>query len=84
MIALPLFACVFGLVFVDFGIVWRYFAWTNQTLATFTLWAGTIWLYKNCKYKYGWLIAAIPAVFMTVVCISYILVAPEGFHLHLW
>ncbi len=83
-IALPLFLCVFGMVFVDFGVVWRYFAWTNQTLACFTLWAGTVWLYKNSKYKYGWLMAAIPAAYMTVVCISYILVAPEGFNLHLW
>lgn len=84
MIAVPLFLCVFGMVFVDFDVVWRYFAWTNQTLACFTLWAGTRWLYKNSKYKYGYLIAAIPAVFMTVVCISYILIAPEGFNLHLW
>ena len=86
MIAFPLFLCVFGMVFVDFNIVWRYFAWTNQTLAVFTLWAGTVWLYKyrREKYPYGWLIAAIPAAFMTVVCISYILIAPEGFHLHLW
>jgi carbon starvation protein CstA len=86
MIAFPLFLCVFGMVFVDFNIVLRYFAWTNQTLATFTLWAGTVWHYKyrRDKYPYGWLIAAIPAAFMTVVCISYILIAPEGFHLHLW
>ena len=92
-IALPLFLCVFGMVFVDFAVVWRYFAWTNQTLACFTLWAGTVWLYKKehsegmlqpSEYKYGWLIAAVPALFMTVVCISYILIAPEGFHLHLW
>ena len=85
-IALPLFLCVFGMVFVDFNIVWRYFAWTNQTLATFTLWAGTVWLYKyrRDQYKWGWLIPAIPAIFMTVVCFSYILIAPEGFHLHLW
>lgn len=92
-IAIPLFLCVFGLVFVDFDIVWRYFAWTNQTLACFTLWAGTVWLYKKghpkdglkqSSYKWGWLITAIPAIFMTVVCISYILIAPEGFHLHLW
>lgn len=83
-IALPLFLCVFGMVFVDFGIVWRYFAWTNQTLACFTLWAGTVWLKRNSKYQYGWLMAAIPAIFMTVVCTCYILVAPEGFNLHLW
>lgn len=85
MIALPLFACVFGMVFVDFGVVWRYFAWTNQTLATFTLWAATVWLYKKLRVdslkQYGYLIAMIPALFMTMVCSSYILIAPEGLHL---
>ena len=92
-IALPLFLCVFGMVFVDFNIVWRYFAWTNQTLATFTLWAGTVWLYKKETTKpiansqkpiasrYGYLVAMIPALFMTMVCSSYILIAPEGLHL---
>jgi len=90
MIALPLFLCVFGMVFVDFNIVWRYFAWTNQTLAVFTLWAGTVWLYKKSRitndklqitnYRYGYLIALVPALFMTMVCSSYIFIAPEGFH----
>ena len=96
-IAFPLFLCVFGMVFVDFNIVWRYFAWTNQTLATFTLWAGTVWLYKKLRveslelregeslkvkgYMWGYLIALIPALFMTMVCTSYILIAPEGLHL---
>ena len=83
MIALPLFACVFGMVFVDFNIVWRYFAWTNQTLAVFTLWAGTIFLCKNAQitkhYPYAYLIAFIPALFMTMVSVSYIFIAPEGF-----
>ena len=91
-IALPLFLCVFGMVFVDFNVIWRYFAWTNQTLACFTLWAGAIWLYKKGltptlsqgeggKYRFGYLIALIPAVFMTMVCSSYILIAPEGMKL---
>ena len=89
MIAVPLFLCVFGMVFVDFNIVWRYFAWTNQTLATFTLWAGTVWLYKKhsaishqpSDFRFGYLIALVPALFMTMVCSSYILIAPEGLHL---
>ncbi|MEE0923547.1 MAG: carbon starvation CstA 5TM domain-containing protein, partial [Paludibacteraceae bacterium] len=84
MIAIPLFLCVFGMVFVDFNVVWRYFAWTNQTLAVFTLWAGSIFLYKNSrttnKYPYAYLIALIPALFMTMVSVSYIFIAPEGFH----
>ena len=86
MIALPLFACVFGMVFVDFNIVWRYFAWTNQTLAVFTLWAGTVFLFKQehratdrKPYRFGFMIALIPALFMTMVSISYIFIAPEGF-----
>ncbi len=92
-IAIPLFLCVFGMVFVDFNIVWRYFAWTNQTLAVFTLWAGTIWLYRKShlsqahpskegeRFRKGYLIALLPALFMTMVCSSYIFIAPEGFHL---
>ena len=84
LIAIPLLVCVFGMVFVDFNIVWRYFAWTNQTLAVFTLWAGTIFLYKNAqttkRYPYSYLIALIPALFMTMVSVSYIFIAPEGFH----
>ncbi len=92
MIALPLFACVFGMVFVNFDVVWRYFSWTNQTLAVFTLWAGTVFLFRqehspsNLKpstLKWGYLIALVPALFMTMVSASYILIAPEGFHLPL-
>ncbi len=85
-IALPLFLCVFGMVFVDFDVVWRYFAWTNQTLAVFTLWAGTVFLFKQSVSassplsKYGYLMALVPALFMTMVSVSYILIAPEGFH----
>jgi len=83
MIAIPLFVCVFGMVFVDFDIVWRYFAWTNQTLAVFTLWAGTIFLCKNArtrgKDKFSFVVAMVPALFMTMVSVSYIFIAPEGF-----
>ena len=82
MIALPLFVCVFGMVFVDFNIVWRYFSWTNQTLAAFTLWAGAVFLYKQSRREsWGFLIALLPAVFMTMVSVSYIFLGPEGFHL---
>ena len=78
-IAVPLFLCVFGMVFVDFNIVWRYFAWTNQTLAVFTLWAGTVFLFKKSNYKWGFVLSLVPALFMTMVSVSYIFIAPEGF-----
>jgi len=88
-ISIPLFACVVALLFVNFDSVWRYFSWSNQTLATFALWAGSVFLYDrengankvDSIHKYGYLMALIPAIFMTMVSISYILIAPEGLNL---
>lgn len=61
-----------------FGILWRYFAWCNQALSVFTLWAITVFLLREKKQ---WWVTFIPAVFMTCVCSCYILVAPEGLSL---
>lgn len=61
-----------------FDMIWRYFAWMNQTLAIFTLWALTVYLVKEKKLYW---ITLIPALFMTAVCSSYIFIAPEGFGL---
>lgn len=74
----PLFAISVVLMFVDFQILWRYFAWFNQSLSVLTLWAITVWLAKNRKFFY---VTLIPALWMTMVCTTYILVAPEGFQL---
>jgi carbon starvation protein CstA len=77
-LSLPLFMIAFGLTQMDFGIIWRYFAWSNQTLATVVLWTITAYLiYEN---KAFW-ITMTPAIFMTMVCSTYILIAPEGFQL---
>ncbi|MDR3171034.1 MAG: carbon starvation protein A [Treponema sp.] len=78
LIALPLFAIGIALCFIDFNIIWRYFAWSNQTLATIALWATSAYLAKTGKCYW---MALIPATFMTVVVTSYILIAPEGFKL---
>ena len=80
LLCLPLFAITTALFFIDFGILWRYFAWTNQTLACIMLWAASVWLAK--QHKFYW-IAFLPALFMTVVSVSYILTSPEGFRLSL-
>ena len=53
-------------------------AWSNQVLATIVLWTVTVYLYSEKKLYW---IALIPAVFMTMVVSSYIMVAPEGFTL---
>ena len=75
-IAIPLFAIGTALCFIDFGIIWRYFAWSNQTLATFMLWAAAVYLAQEAKFH--WICSA-PAAFMTSVTVTYILIAPEGF-----
>ncbi len=77
-ISLPLFVVAFLLSQIDFGILWRYFSWSNQALATLVLWAAAAYLAKEGKNPW-W--AMMPALFMTVVSISYLAVAPEGFGL---
>ncbi|HHW01768.1 MAG TPA: carbon starvation protein A [Thermoanaerobacterales bacterium] len=77
-ITIPMFAVGIVLSQIDFNIVWRYFAWSNQTLAMMVLWAGAVYLVRENK---NYWIAAIPATFMTAVSITYIFQAPEGFGL---
>ncbi|MDR2803368.1 MAG: carbon starvation protein A [Treponema sp.] len=83
-VAIPLFAV--GILLVlwsqagteNFSKIWRYFAWSNQTLATIALWAISAYMAKTGKLYW---MSLVPAVFMTVVVTSYIIVAPEGFRL---
>ncbi len=77
-LSLPLFIIAYALTFIDFNIIWRYFAWSNQTLATIVLWTGA--MYMVYIKKSHWFVT-IPATFMTAVSVTYILVAPEGFKL---
>lgn len=79
-ISVPIFALTFGLLQIDFNVLWRYFAWSNQTLSVLTLWACTVYLARHGRI---YAITLIPALFMTVVCTSYLIVAPspEGFGL---
>jgi len=80
-ICIPLFIVAIGILLYSlkdkdgFDMIWRYFAWTNQTLAVFTLWALTVFLARSKKL---YIITLIPALFMTAVCSTYIFVAPEG------
>jgi len=61
-----------------FTTLWRYFAFTNQGIATFALSMETVYLYVHGK-KY--LIALIPGMFYTFVVTSYILHAKIGLNL---
>ncbi len=77
-ISIPIFVVTFLILQMNFEVLWRYFAWSNQTLAVFTLWSVTVYLAR--KNKFYW-ISLVPAIFMTAVSVTYILIAPEGFHL---
>ncbi len=78
MSSLPLLAIGYALTLMDFSALWRYFAWANQSIAAITLWMVTVYLWQENK---NYWVAAVPAMFMTTVSVSYILVAPEGFRL---
>ena len=80
-ITLPLLAVGAVLTQLDFDVLWRYFSWSNQTLAMISLWVATGYLVKEGKYRFGSLLTALPAAFMSAVSMTYILMAPEGFSL---
>lgn len=77
-LTIPLLAVGALLTQVDVTVIWRYFSWSNQTLAMISLWAGAVYLYRN---KLNFYIAMLPATFMSAVSCSYILMAGEGFGL---
>ncbi|MCR4776019.1 MAG: carbon starvation protein A [Saccharofermentans sp.] len=81
LITLPLLGISAVLTQLDFNVLWRYFSWSNQTLAMIALWVSTSYLLKTHKNKLASLITALPATFMTAVSVTYILVAQEGFKL---
>jgi len=77
MISIPLFLIGFLLTQIDFGIIWRYFAWSNQTLATIVLWAISVFLLQEKKLYW---IAFIPALFMTAELQHICFLLPKDLH----
>ncbi|MBR1427791.1 MAG: carbon starvation protein A [Prevotella sp.] len=81
-ICIPLFGLTFLLLYYNienpdgFNIIWSYFGWANQTLAVFMLWAITVYLVRERKPFW---ITMIPAVFMTVVCSSFLMISKNAF-----
>ncbi len=80
LIAIPLFVVCIILTQIDFDIIWRYFAWSNQTLATIFLWTASVYLLKSKK---NYWITLLPATFMSYIVVSYIMQAPEGLKLNM-
>ena len=77
-LAVPLFLISFGLTFIDFSLIWRYFAWSQLIVATIVLFSASAYLMKKEKQ---YIIALAPAVVCTLITFAYILQAPEGLRL---
>ena len=60
--------------FLSYQVIWRYFSWSNQTLAMIVLWAGAMYLLQEKK---NYWIGVVPAVFMSAVSSTYFMMAPE-------
>ena len=86
MVGIPLFVAASALLWFNvanadgFNIIWRYFGWANQTLATFARWTATVYLVKNKKGAW-YLLTLLPAAFMSAVCLTFICIDKTGFHL---
>ena len=63
-----------ALGFINYTVIWRYFSWTNQTLAMIVLWAASMYLFQEKK---NYWITAVPATFMSAVSSTYFILAPE-------
>ncbi|WP_028828544.1 carbon starvation CstA family protein [Proteocatella sphenisci] len=61
-----------------FNILWRYFAWSNQTIAVFAFSMITIYLIKNSK---NYFVSLLPGMFYMFIISSYILNAQIGLRL---
>ena len=83
LVALPVFVLAAALLVFSlanptgFDYIWRYFAWSNQVLAMVTLWAITVFLSRHLPGKMWYWITLIPALFMSMVTISFLLVAQK-------
>ena len=65
----------------DFATLWKYFSWSNQTLAMMVLWAGAVYLHRNGFPPVACFMAATPATFMSAVSVTYFFQAKECLNL---
>ena len=77
-LAIPLFLISLLLTFVDFSLIWRYFAWVQLIVATSVLYAATVYLIKKEKH---YIVTFVPSIICTLISFAYILQAPEGLQL---
>lgn len=74
MVTIPILGAGLVLTQINYQVVWRYFSFSNQALATIVLWAMTVYLRREKKKYY---ITLIPAIFMSAVVLTYFIISPE-------
>ena len=74
-ISIPIFLMGVAITLMPFDVIWKYFAWANQVLAAICLWTVTVYLAVR---RQRWIIAFLPAAFMTFIVSFYIFIAKEG------
>lgn len=83
-VCIPMFLVAIGLLMWQsenkdgFNVIWKYFGWANQTLAMVALWVISVFLYRKSK---NYWISLIPAIFMTVISVSFFCVSKTSLHL---
>ena len=73
-LSFPLLLVGYFISFLDYNVVWRYFSWSNQTLAMIVLWTASMYLFREKK---NYWITAVPATFMSAVSMTYFFCASE-------
>ena len=84
MLCVPLLAVGAFVGHLDYAIVWRYFSWTNQTLAMIVLWTASMYLFREKKNYWIRESSLIQFVFQLVQKILMILLKTLTKHLRLF
>lgn len=74
MLCVPLLGVGAFIGHLDYTIIWRYFSWTNQTLAMIVLWTASMYLFREKK---NYWMTAVAATFMSAVSMTYFFYADE-------
>ena len=77
-LAVPILGVAYLMTFLDFAMIWRYFAFSNMLLSTSVVWLATKYLFDRGAFHW---IVSIPAVIGTSVTVSYIATAAIGLNL---
>lgn len=77
-LSVPILGAAYLMTFLDFSLIWRYFAFSNMLLSTSVLWLASKYLLD--RQTFHW-IASIPAVIGSAMTASYIATDNIGLNL---